>query len=98
MIAERKETNTREHGFTLKGRESLDVYGVTDVLRFDEEGVVLSTVCGTLNVEGTSLHVKALDPVQGTAAVEGRIDAVVYSDGESDSRGNRRGFLTRMFG
>ena len=98
MIAERKETNTREHGFTMKGRETLDVYGVTDVLRFDEEGVVLSTVCGTLTVEGTSLHVKALDPGQGTAAVEGRIDAVVYTDGESDVHGSRRGFFSRMFG
>jgi sporulation protein YabP len=98
MMTERKEMNEQKHEICMKGREVLDVRGVTDVLRFDEESVVLSTVCGTLTVEGTSLHVKALDPTAGTATVDGRIDAFFYTDGENDAKGNRRGFLSRLFG
>ncbi len=98
MMTERKETNEQKHEICMKGREVLDVCGVTDVLRFDEESVVLSTVCGTLTVEGTSLRVKALDPTAGTAAVDGRIDAIFYTEEENNAKGNRRGFLSRLFG
>ena len=92
--------NTEKHNSTqmlsLHDRESLEVNGVNDVVRFDEEGVVLSTVCGTLTVEGTSLHVRVLNLEEGKVEIDGKVDALLYFDASEDG-GAKRGLLARLF-
>ena len=43
------------HRIQLLERKSLEVCGVTDVISFDEQLVVLSTVCGSMEIEGNAL-------------------------------------------
>ena len=81
----------------LRGRKNLEVNGVNDVVRFDEEGVVLSTSCGMLTVEGTSLHVRVLNLEAGTVEIDGKIDAMLYFDVSENDGGERRGFFKKMF-
>ncbi|MBD4634755.1 sporulation protein, partial [Xanthomonas citri pv. citri] len=45
------------HRLELEGRESLTVSGVEDVERFDETGIVMSTIVGTLVITGEDLHI-----------------------------------------
>lgn len=36
----------------MTDRERIEIGGVTDVLRFDEEGVAVDTTCGLLIIKG----------------------------------------------
>lgn len=82
---------------SLQGRKSLSVNSVNDVIRFDEESVVLSTVCGTLTVEGTSLHVRVLNLEAGTVEIDGKIDALLYFDAPDGNGGDKRGLFGKLF-
>ena len=97
MNAERKEHSTSTQSLFLRDRGLLEVQGVQDVLRFDEDFVVLSTVSGILTVEGSTLRVKALDPDRGIVTVEGKVNALIYEDPSSSNKGDSRGFFGKLF-
>lgn len=84
------------HQITLLGRESMEVRGVTDVVRFDEENVTLRTLCGDLSVEGASLHIHVLSIDQGIVSLDGRIDSVLYYEA-SDPETGKGGFFGKLF-
>lgn len=68
------------HKLTLNERKSLSLTGATEVLRFDENAVVLATTLGRLTVHGQSLQLKNLSLESSQVAVEGEISALVYED------------------
>ena len=68
------------HSFFSKGREGIEICGVTDVVSFDEGGVVMETQCGSFAVEGENLHVTVLNLTDGKVVIEGRINGVYYFD------------------
>lgn len=83
-MAEYKETNDKQkeqkHKLMLAERTHVELEGVTEVNSFDEECVVLSTVCGELTVEGSGLRVGALDMARGVLVIDGRVSALYYVD------------------
>lgn len=81
------------HRIELQNRKGLSVYGVEEVVSFDELSVVLNTVCGRMNVDGADLHILALDLERGEAAIEGRVDAIIYEDTQ---REKKKGFFGRL--
>lgn len=83
------------HHVTMEERSSLTVSGVSDVERFDENEIVMSTSRGTLVVRGEELHIEKLSLDGGDLKVEGSVDALVYED---DGDGRERGLLARLFG
>ena len=97
MNAEVAKINRVAHRITMEGRESLEVRGVTDVVRFDEQVVALTTVCGGLTVEGSSLHIHVLSLEEGIVTMDGRIDSVVYEDTEESEKNGRSGFFGKLF-
>ncbi len=97
MNAETARQSMGEHTLRLIGRERLEVRGVTDVISFDEQAVVLNTVCGTLSVEGDALHIHVLNIDEGIVAMDGRVDSVVYSETERDDKGGKAGFFGKLF-
>lgn len=80
------------HRLTLNERKNLTVTGVTEVVSFDENAVVLHTSMGVLTVHGQGLQLKMLTNDGGEMAVEGTVTAFIY---EEPRRGS---FLRRMFG
>ena len=74
-------------------RKHLNVDGVIDVDQFDEETVILQTVCGKLTVEGSEMKISVLDKNKGIVSLDGHIDAIYYSD-ENKNRDNKK----RLFG
>ena len=80
------------HRLTLDGRQKLTVTGVTEVIRFDENAVVLRTELGILTVQGETLVLKQLTREAGQMQVEGTVTAAVYEE----PRG--RGWLRRRLG
>ena len=86
--------DTGAHRLVMESRDRLTVTGVSDVDRFDEHEIVMTTVCGVLTISGEGLHIGKLSLDGGELHVDGRIDSLSYEE-ESESRG---GFLHRLFG
>lgn len=82
------------HRLELEGRERLTIFGVEDVERFDETGIILSTSAGVLTVTGEDLHIGKLSLEGGELHVDGRIDGVSYEEPSAP----RGGLLRRLFG
>ena len=68
------------HKLTLNERRQLTVTGVTEVVSFDENAVIVRTELGTLVVQGKNLQLKTLLPEGGQIAVEGTVSALIYEE------------------
>ncbi len=80
------------HGIILENRKKLSVSGVTDVVGFDEETVVLNTELGNLTVKGNCLKVNSFAVETGSLTVEGNIAALVYTESRQ-----KHGIKSRLF-
>ena len=75
-----EETLQLPHKLTLNERKSLSMTGVTEVVSFDENMVVLRTALGTLLVHGKQLQLKNLTPEGGQVSISGQITALIYEE------------------
>ena len=71
---------TMPHKLTLNERSKLTMSGVTDVISFDENTVVLRTELGTLLVHGHGLQLNTLPAEGGQVVVDGKIAARIYEE------------------
>ena len=81
-----------EHSLRLVGRAELTITGVTEVSRFEEDGVLLQTDMGELTVQGEQLQLKELSLDGGRVAGSGSISALIYGRQQSG------GWLHRLLG
>lgn len=68
------------HALTVNERNRLSLTGVSEVVSFDENAVVLHTSLGMLTVHGEHLQLRQLSPDGGQVAVDGNICALIYED------------------
>lgn len=80
------------HKLTLNERKNLTMNGVTEVVSFDENSVVLKTAMGNLTVHGEGLQLKNLSAEGGQVAVNGKIAALLYEEPRAEG-----GWLRRLF-
>ena len=93
---ETKETGMiRAHAVTLENRRRANVTGVNDVVRFDEQEVVLATSGGEIMIIGEGLHIARLHLEEGQLIVEGDIAGIEY--GGQPVQAARGGFFSRLF-
>ena len=78
------------HKLTLNERKNLTMTGVTEVVSFDEDTVVLRTGLGTLVVHGKELQLKTLSLDGGQVAIRGKISSLAYEEPRAS------GFFRRM--
>lgn len=81
------------HCVSMEDRSRISLTGVNDVDSFDEETVTVITSEGELSIKGSGLHIGKLSTETGEMSVEGRIDALVYSN-DAPKQG---GFFGRVF-
>lgn len=81
------------HNIILEGRERLSISGVTEVVSFDEDEVVMETARGLLTVTGSDLHVEKLSLDIGELSLQGMVDGLIYADEQRQ----RSGFWSRFF-
>ena len=79
------------HKLSMDDRKNLTMTGVTEVVSFDENAVVLKTHMGQLTVHGSQLQLKNLSLDGGQVAVDGQICALIYE--EPRKSGTWRRFL-----
>ena len=98
MNAERNDTMPpMGASLLLKDRRMLEIHGVTDVVRFDEDSAEFATVCGSMTVEGNGLHVLVLNLEQGIVSLDGRVDSILYDDPETAEKSPKGGLFGRLF-
>ncbi|MBE6957522.1 MAG: sporulation protein YabP [Ruminococcaceae bacterium] len=66
------------HRLTLNERKHLAMTGVSEVVSFDETGVVLRTELGLLVIRGQELQLKTLSLEGGQVVVEGSVESLHY--------------------
>ena len=81
------------HDLRLEDRSKLTMTGVTEVVSFEETGVLLRTALGTLVIQGRDLQLKTLALEGGQVAVEGSISALLYEEPRAAG-----GWLRRLLG
>ena len=64
----------------LEDRKKLTMSGVAEVIRFEENLVVLATALGQLHIHGQGLQLKNLSLEGGQVAVDGTIAALIYEE------------------
>ena len=72
----------------LENRQKLSISGVLDVLSFDDQIVIVETELGLLNVKGENLRINKLSIDTSEVIIEGDIYSLLYSDKNSDKKGN----------
>lgn len=81
------------HKLTLDQRKKLTMIGVTEVVSFEENTVILKTALGTLVIQGSQLQLKTLSLEGGQVDVSGTVSALIYEEPRSSG-----GVLRRLFG
>ena len=86
----------KSHKITLDNRKNAAIRGVTEVVSFDEDCVVLETEQGILTIKGKDLHVVRLDVDKGELEMAGEVDSMVYTQ-KHDVRRSASGLVGRLF-
>lgn len=81
------------HKLILNERRQLTMTGVSEVVSFDENTVVLHTQLGALTIHGKELQLRQLQLEGGQVAVEGTVSAIIYEEPRQSS-----GFWRRFLG
>lgn len=79
------------HSLSAVNRDAITVRGVKDVISFDEENVLLVTVCGQLALEGIGLRVNTLNTKDGVVEVTGKLNGLLYYDEPSGTEAKGKG-------
>ena len=80
------------HKLTLHERRTLTMDGVTEVVSFDENSVMLRTSLGDLMIQGQQLQLRDLTLEGGKVCVEGQIFGMTYEEPRTG------GWLRRLMG
>ena len=86
------ESGVFPHKLVLEERKMLTMTGVSEVVSFEEDAVVLRTSLGMLTVHGAQLQLKMLSLDGGEVAIEGMVNAFVYEQPRQSG-----GMLRRFF-
>lgn len=80
----------------VTNRSSCALNGITDILSFDVNEILLETTLGMLMIRGKDLHVNRLTLEKGEVDISGKIDSLQYSD-MTKGNGEGESFLRRLF-
>lgn len=84
------------HKLLMANRKGISLTGILDVISFDLREILLETSEGMLTIKGNDLHINRLSVEKGDLEVEGRVDALLYSEVVS-AKAMGESFLGRMF-
>lgn len=86
----------RVHKIILTNRRTCIINGVSDVLSFDVNEILLETDQGMLTIKGSDLHVNRLTLDKGEVDIDGKIDSMTYSEGAGFSN-KSESLLAKLF-
>lgn len=81
------EKKIKNHNVIMENREKANITGVLDIHSFDDELILAETEDGILTIKGSDLKMNKLNLDNNELIVEGKIVALIYSDGEQKKSG-----------
>ncbi|GKX30536.1 hypothetical protein SH1V18_30160 [Vallitalea longa] len=84
------------HRLVINDRERVSITGVSDVISFDTDIVMVETEMGTLTIKGAELHVNRLNLEKEELELDGQIESLEYNDGAR--YGSKGSFMSKLFG
>lgn len=81
------------HNFVCKERKYLELSGIKNVERFDENEFLMETTLGWMMVKGSELALNKLDTEHGDVIIKGNINSIEYTSAHK----NKEPLLTRLF-
>ena len=85
-----------QHKLILNNRKDCTISGVSDVLSFDVNEILLETEQGMLMIRGSGLHVTHLTLEKGEVQIDGKVDSFTYSEHSLSSSGENS-FFAKLF-
>ena len=96
MINEQNfQNNEKIQNLILENRKKLSISGVSDVLSFDDQIVILDTNLGLLTVKGENIRINKLSIDTSEVIIEGDISYLAYSDKELEK--NKGSLISKIF-
>lgn len=93
---EEKLKQKRLHKMHMENRSKLEMTGISDVISFDLNKVVLESDYGMITIKGTNLHVNRLSVEKGELDIDGTIEGFIYSEINSYAK-KGESMLGRLF-
>lgn len=93
---EEKMKQKRSHKMHMEDRRKLEMTGISDVISFDLNKVILESDYGVITIKGTNLHVNRLSVEKGELDVDGNIQAFEYSEASSYAK-KGESLVSRLF-
>lgn len=91
-----------KNGFTnsfqniiLENREKMSISGVSDVLSFDDQIIIVETELGLLTIKGENLKINKLNIDTADFTLNGKINSMAYS--ENSFEGKNSNILSKIF-
>ncbi len=81
---------------TLENRKKMTLNGVSEIISFNEDQILLITVLGNMDIRGEDLKMTKLDVQNGDVVITGRVSYVVYTTDEKKPR-KQNGILSKVF-
>ena len=87
-----KENNIGQ-ALCVTDRSSARITGVEEVISYDENNIVMQTNLGQLTLDGEGLNIVQLNLGEGIVSVEGRVNALYYTEERE-----KHTLFSRLFG
>lgn len=81
---------------TLENRKKMTLNGVSEIISFNEDQILLITVLGNMDIRGEELKMTKLDVQNGDVAITGKIHYLVYTTDEKKPK-NKNSILSKIF-
>lgn len=85
------------HGISIAERKNIVLSGVKKIESFDNEEFLMETTLGYLVIKGSELEIIKLDTYQGNVSIKGRIDSLMYLDGNNGKKDKENSILNKLF-
>lgn len=87
---------SRKSFLTLEDRKKMTLNGVSEIISFNEEQILLITAVGNMDIRGEDLKMTKLDVQNGDVVITGKVSYVVYTTDEKKPR-KQNGILSKIF-
>lgn len=93
---EEKIKQKRSHKVHMEDRSRMEMTGISDVISFDLNKVILESDYGVITIKGANLHVNRLSVEKGELDIDGSIQALEYSEASSYAK-KGESLVSRLF-
>lgn len=82
------------HVIHIDNRQRIDITGVSEVITFNEDSILLVTNMGTLNIKGKNMKVNKLNVDNGDMSIEGEFISLTYVNKDVK---NKESIMKKLF-